>query len=262
MELRDEHGPVRVYLLPFLRPSVVRRFHEGEAESWTEALRLAVEAMDIDPDLRNVLVAHQFVTGAERSESEEVSVGGADNVDAAVFAAFDYVALGHIHRPQNVGNGNIRYCGTPLKHAFSEAGQEKSVTVAELGKKGELTVRTIPLRPLRDMRELRGSYEELTARSFYQGTDYPDSYLHITLTDEEDVPEALGRLRTVYPWLMRLDYDNARTRSGGAALEAAEEKPPLELFAQLYARQNGQPMTDRQQQLVEKLIARIWEGEA
>ena len=262
VELRDEHGPVRVYLLPFLRPSVVRRFHEGEAEPWTEALRLAVEAMDIDSAVRNVLVAHQFVTGAERSESEEVSVGGADNVDAAVFAAFDYVALGHIHRPQNVGGGNIRYCGTPLKYAFSEAGQEKSVTVAELGKKGELAVRTVPLRPLRDMRQLRGTYEELTARSFYQGTDYPDSYLHITLTDEEDVPEALGRLRTVYPWLMRLDYDNARTRSGGAALEAAEEKPPLELFAQLYARQNGQPMTDRQQQLVEKLIAKIWEGEA
>lgn len=183
--LQDAHGPVDVFLLPFLKPVHVRRFFPEETiESYTDALRVAIDHLGVEEGRRNVLVTHQFVTGAARCESEELSVGGSDNVDASVFAPFDYVALGHIHGPQQVGKPTIRYCGTPLKYSFSEANHEKSVTVVEMEEKGNVSIRTIPLTPLRDLREIRGSYEEVTLRDFYKGKDFREDYLHIILTDE------------------------------------------------------------------------------
>lgn len=260
--LKDEIGEVAVYLLPFLKPAMLRRFWpEEEIGSYTDALRLAVGAMDIGSSRRNILVAHQFVTGASRCESEEVTISGLDNVDASVFAAFDYVALGHIHSPQSIGE-TIRYCGTPLKYSFSEAGQEKSVTVVELSEKGSLQLRTIPLKPLHDLRELRGRYEELTTRSFYEGTPTED-YLHIILTDEEDVLGAAEKLRTIYPNLMKLSYDNRRTRSD-RVLESAsgvEEKSPLELLSELYRLQNNQEMSEEQQTYAASIFEAVKEGE-
>lgn len=260
--LTDEHGSVNFYLLPFIKPAHVKRYYPDETiESYTDACRVAVDAMQPDTGSRNVLLAHQFVTGAKPCESEDVSVGGMDNVDASVFEAFDYVALGHIHGPQNIGSPRIRYCGTPLKYSFSEAGHEKSVTVVELAEKGSLTVRTVPLTPLRDLRELRGTYAQLTDRSHYEGTAVED-YLHITLTDEEDVPEAMGRLRCVYPNIMKLTYDNARTRSSqtiGSA-EDIQRKSPLDLFCELYELQNNQPMSEIQKTYTQQLIESIWEG--
>lgn len=260
VSLQDEWGEVRVYMLPFVKPATVRRFFaDEEIVSYTDAVRAAIGAMDVDPSKRNVLLTHQFVTGAERSESEELSVGGSDNVDASVFSAFDYVALGHIHKPQNAGK-RIRYCGTPLKYSFSEAGQQKSVTCVELGEKGDLNVRTLPLVPLRDLREVRGSYMQVTARENYAGTNTQD-YLHVTLTDENDVPDALGKLRAVYPNLMKLDYDNARTR-GAAQLTAdtsVERKTPLTLFSELYEKQNGAPLSAEQTEVLVRLIGQIWE---
>ena len=263
VELADEFGPVRVYLLPFVKPASVRRFFpEREIGSYTEAVAAAVDAMDLDPAVRNVLVTHQFVTGASRSESEEISVGGSDNVDVSVFDGFDYVALGHVHGPQNIGSERVRYCGTPLKYSFSEVKHAKSVTIAELGKKGELTVRTVPLIPKRDLAEIRGTYMELTAKAFYEGKNRED-YYHITLTDEEDIRDAVGRLRVIYPNLMKLDYDNLRTRLGGRVEVArqVEKKTPLELFAEFYRKQNNQDMSSEQASLVEGLIESIWEEE-
>ena len=263
VELADEFGPVRVYLLPFVKPASVRRFFpEREIGSYTEAVAAAVDAMDLDPAVRNVLVTHQFVTGASRSESEEISVGGSDNVDVSVFDGFDYVALGHIHGPQNIGSERVRYCGTPLKYSFTEVKHAKSVTIAELGKKGELTVRTVPLIPKRDLAEIRGTYMELTAKAFYEGKNRED-YYHITLTDEEDIRDAVGRLRVIYPNLMKLDYDNLRTRLGGRveAARQVEKKTPLELFAEFYRKQNNQDMSSEQASLVEGLIESIWEEE-
>lgn len=137
-------------------------------------------------------------------------------MDSSVFAPFDYVALGHLHGAQQIGRPTIRYAGSPLKYSFSEASQHKSVTVVTLGEKGAVDVRTVPLTPLRDLREIRGSYDELTARSFYEHTTYRSDYLHLILTDEQDVFDAVGRLRAIYPYLMTLDYDNARTRAAGA----------------------------------------------
>lgn len=261
--LTDEHGEVRFYMLPFVKPANVRRYFEDtEIASYTDAVRTAVGAMVIDTSKRNVLITHQFVTGAARSDSEEVSVGGSDNVDASVFDGFDYVALGHIHGPQNIGSERIRYSGTPLKYSFSEARHEKSVTVCELGAKGSLTVRTVPLVPLHDMVEIRGSYDELTARSFYGGTTLQEDYTHITLTDEEDIPDASAKLRVIYHNLMKLDYDNKRTRTNAEidAFEKVEALSPVQLFDELYKLQNGLAMSEKQRSCVEELAEKIWEG--
>ena len=262
--LSDEHGAVNFWLLPFIKPIHVRRFFpETEIESYTDACRAAVEAMAIDSAARNVLVTHQFVTGAATCDSEEISVGGTDNVDAAVFADFDYVALGHIHGPQNVGSNRIRYCGTPLKYSFSEAGHYKSVTVVELGAKGEVQLRTLPLTPLRDLREMRGNFAELMERSADPGGSRED-YLKITLTDEDDIPEAFGRLQTRYPNIMELRYDNTRTRRD-QVIEAAENvrnKSPPELFEELYTLQNNRPLGDEQRAYLLELIDELKEGKA
>ena len=262
LTLTDQYGPVNLYLLPFVKPAHVRRwFPEREIASYTDALAVAIEAMEVDPGARNVLVTHQFVTGAARCDSEEISVGGTDNVDVSVFAPFDYVALGHIHGPQQIGRETVRYCGTPLKYSFSEAKHQKSVTVVELKEKGVVSVRTVPLAPMRDLVELRGTYEELTFRGFYDGTSYPRDYVHITLTDEEDIPDAVSKLRIIYPNLMKLDYDNKRTRAG-IVLEGAEDvqqKSPLELLEEFYEKQNGQTMGEEQRAFARGLMEQIWE---
>ncbi|MEY8496015.1 exonuclease SbcCD subunit D [Lachnospiraceae bacterium 29-91] len=260
ISLEDSFGEVRVYLLPFVKPASVRHVFEEEIDSYQDAVRAAVEHMEIDPSVRNVLAAHQFVTGAARCESEEILVGGLDNVDVAVFDGFDYVALGHLHSPQHVGRETVRYCGTPLKYSFSEAEQEKSVTVAELREKGNVEIRKIRLKPLRDMRRIRGTYMEVTDRSFYQDTNLED-YVQITLTDEEDIPDGLQKLRVIYPNLMRLEYDNRRTRESGDVNGACrvEEKSELELFGEFYELQNNQVMSEKQEAFVRELIQRVQE---
>lgn len=260
--LRDAHGEADIFLLPFIKPANVRRFYPDEnIDSYTDALRVAVSNMNVDTSKRNILVTHQFVTGASRSDSEEISVGGSDNVDVSVFEPFDYVALGHIHGPQSVGRETVRYCGTPLKYSFSEASHVKSLTVVELGEKGSISISTVPIVPKRDLRELRGKYDELILKQNYDDKTKTD-YLHITLTDEEDVPDAVAKLRTIYPNIMVLDYDNPRTRSLGTAdMQASENRTPFELFEELYERQNGVQMSEQQQEFCEKLISKIWEEE-
>lgn len=263
--------PVDVYLLPFLKPANVRRFYPEETiESYTDAMRVAIAHMDIDPTHRNLLVTHQFVTGASRSDSEDISVGGSDNVDASVFAPFDYVALGHLHGPQQMGEEGgpiISYAGTPLKYSFSEARHHKSVTVVEIGEKKadgvvDVCIGTRELRPLHDMREIRGSYEELTLRANYEGTA-TDDYIHATLTDEIEIPDAARHLQVIYPNLMKLDYDNARTRGQGSErleLEQLEEKSPLDLFSELFEKQNHKEMTEEQARYVQAQMEKIWEA--
>ena len=262
LSLADGYGKVNIYMLPFVKPANVRRyFPEEQIESYTDAVRVAISKMQMNAAERNLLVTHQFVTGAARCDSEEISVGGADNVDLSVFDAFDYVALGHIHGAQNI-SPRVRYCGTPLKYSFSEAKQQKSVTVAELKEKGTLEIRTVPLTPERDMHEIRGTYEEIASKNFYENTTYRSDYMHVTLTDETDVPDAMAKLRVIYRNLMTLSYDNTRTRARtelGAAAET-EKKTPLDLFAEFYEKQNGAPMDEEQRAFVRELIEK--EGDA
>lgn len=259
--LSDTYGELYIHLLPFLKPTVVRHvFETEEIESYQDAVRTAIEHMEIDCTKRNLLVAHQFVTGAGRCDSEEVSVGGLDQVDVSVFDFFDYVALGHLHSPQHVGRETVRYCGTPLKYSFSEADQEKTVTLVELKEKGNIGIIQIPLHPLHDMRKIRGTYLEVTALSFYSGTDTED-YVHITLTDEEDIPDGLQKLRVIYPNLMRLEYDNKRTRESRLVegTKAVEHKSELELLEEFYELQNNQPMNEQQEEFARELIRVIKE---
>ena len=259
--LEDEYGPVDFYLLPFLKPLHVRRcFPEEPVESYTEAVACAVSHMNLDPSRRNVLITHQFVTGAERCDSEEVSVGGSDDVDAVVFAPFDYVALGHLHGPQNIGDDRIRYCGTPLKYSFSESRQKKSVTLVELSAKGQRTVRTVPLTPRRDMVERRGCFQDFLTQRVPQDQD---AYIHFILTDESIIPDAMNKLRTVYPNVMGLDYDNQRTRGGGPRVHTGciAQQSPLDLFAAFYAQQNGVPLSEEQTQYLAGKIEQIKEEE-
>ena len=281
VSLHDTYWVVDVYMLPFIKPAHVRRFYETETEqiqSYTDAMQTALSHLPLDHTHRNVLITHQFVTGSVRAESEEISVGGSDNIDASVFAPFDYVALGHLHTPQNCGQTapttaaessaneqadapRIRYCGTPLKYSFSEAKVQKSVTVIELYEKGNLHIHTVPLKPLHDLVELKGTYDTVTARSFYEGTSWQEDYTHITLTDEEDIPDAIGKLRAIYHHLMKLDYDNKRTRSSSeiTADLAVEEKTPIQLFSDFYELQNNQPLNEEQATFLNGLIETIWE---
>lgn len=261
--LRDSYGTVWIHLLPFLRPSTVRHALPEcaeEIQSAADAVRVALERTKIDVGERNILLAHQFVTGALRCDAEELQVGDVDQIPVELFDSFDYVALGHIHSPQKVDRKTVRYCGAPLKYSFSEVGQEKSITVVELEEKGKIVLSAIPLKPIHDLRKIRGTYLEVTEKSFYENSNRED-YLQVTLTDEEDIPDGIAKLRTIYPNLMRLEYDNQRTRSNNEvrAAERVEEKSELELFREFYELQNNQGMTEQQEAFVEALLRRIKE---
>ncbi len=261
VELKDKYGKVNFYMLPFVKPSNVRRFFEDEEiNTYTDAVRVAVSHMNVNKKARNVIITHQFVTGAQRSESETIAVGGTDNVDSYVFDDFDYVALGHIHGPQNVGKNTVRYCGTPLKYSFSEISHKKSITVVEMKEKGNVKVSTVELTPKLDIREIKGTYEELTFKKNYENTNTED-YLHIILTDEEDVADAVAKLRCVYPNLMKLDYDNTRTRNSLALTQAekTEKKTDTELLSEFFEKQNGKPLSDEQLEYAANLFEQIKE---
>lgn len=263
IKLTDSFGEISFWLLPFIKPATVRRFFpENEIVSYNDAVKVAIDAAKINTDERNVLVAHQFVTGAITSDSEQITTGGIDNVDAELFDAFDYVALGHIHKPQKIRRDQVRYCGTPLKYSFSEAAHKKSVTVVTISEKGSVNINEIELIPLRDMREIKGSYDELTLRENYEGTNQFD-YLRVILTDEEEIPDAIAKLRSIYPNIMRLDYDNRRTQTVSSidSADGVEKKSPQELFDELYELQMGAKMNQAQSKIVSEMIENIWEGE-
>ena len=261
--ISDRYGEINIYMLPFVKPSLVKRVYpEEEIITYQDAVNAAVQHMQIDTDKRNILLAHQFVTGAARCDSEELSVGGLDDVDASIFDGFDYVALGHLHGPQKIGKETVRYSGTPLKYSFSEANQKKAAVIVDVEEKGKINIQQIPLAPKHDMREIRGTYMEVTALDFYKDMK-TDDYLHITLTDEEDIPDAIGKLRTIYPNIMKLSYDNLRTRAAVTVRGTAEveEKSPMELLREFYELQNNQPMTDEQEEIARGMMEEIWEDE-
>lgn len=252
---------VDLYLLPHLRPAQVRRFFpEQEITTTQQAVEAVLGRTKLQKDRINILVMHQFLAGAAVCDSEELSIGGLDQVDVSVTEAFDYVALGHLHRPQKVGRENVRYCGSPLKYSFSEAGHQKSVTVVETAKgQKTVTVRTLPLIPRLDLREIRGPMEKLLQREVY-GAANPEDYLHITLTDKEEILDAIGKLREVYPNIMRLDFEKNKigedTKEGEILVE---EKTPEELFAEFFFQQNGREMSREQERLVREVLAGICE---
>lgn len=264
-KMEDKYGTVNVYLLPFIKPPVVKAVFPDEAEkieSYTDAVQCAINHMEINRNERNVLVAHQFVTGSLRCESEDITVGGSDNVDSAVFDAFDYVALGHLHGQQKAGRNEIRYSGTPLKYSFSEVKHKKCGLLVSMEEKGEIKIEELPLVPMHDLRELKGKYEELTLKKNYENTAV-DDYLHITLTDEDDIPEGFGKLQVIYKNLVKLDYDNERTRKNNEidGIADIDKIRPIDLFSQFFELQNNMPLTEEQLNFTKDLIENIWGGE-
>lgn len=289
--LEDEYGKLHIYMLPFIKPVHVRRalFREeqtvnaasdaagtydtedtesgrGEEEhgkdsivTYQDAVAAVLERASIHKNERNILIAHQMVTGAKRCDSEEIFVGGLDNIDVELFDDFDYVALGHLHGPQKAGREEVRYAGTLLKYSFSECTHKKSVTILEMKEKGNVSIETIPVKPLRDMRQIEGTYEQLMSRDFYKDSNTED-YLKIILKDEEEITDVLGKLRVIYPNIMKLQYDNARTRLTQHVEDAdwKDDKQPEEYFEEFYEVQNNQAMSEEQRKLMTDLIDKIW----
>ncbi len=260
--LTDEYGTVNVYLLPFIKAFQVKDIfpeRKDEINTNTEAIKIAIENMNVDVSKRNIIVCHQFVAGASKSESEVVFVGGSDNVDSSVFEPFDYTALGHIHTPQCIGgNKTIRYCGTPLKYSFSED-KAKSVTVAELFEKGRIEIREIPLVPLRDMRTIKGEFDEL----YTQGLHDPnkDDYIRVILTDLYEIDQAMSKLKRVYPNIMELIYEKNKNRifSDSTVSEESVSKNPLDLFDDFFKTRVNRNMNDNEKAYIKSIIEEIEE---
>lgn len=260
--INDEYGDVNIYLFPFIKPTNVRtRYPENEINNYTEAVTVALRNTDIDFSQRNILLCHQYVTGSTKCDSENVTIGGLDNVDAEVFNGFDYVALGHIHSPQIIGgNENIRYSGTPLKYSVSEVRQIKSVIIGEIFEKGNISLNRAELTPLRDMITIKGKLSEILDSEFYEKINR-DCYINIILTDEEENFSAVSEIRKIYPRFLKVSYDNTRTNaySEVEVFSDSSSKTPLELISELYLTQNGMDMTPKQQEALSAMIEEIWE---
>lgn len=276
VELEDEHGPVEFWLLPFLKPGDVRRFFPDEeiGDDYSAALRAVLGACAIDQGKRNIVLSHQLVTAhgtAPDRADDEIKLGGMDNVDVSVYDAFDYVALGHVHRPQRVGRDTVRYSGSPLKYSFSEARYDKSAALIELGEKkpgddvGEcVSFELIPLVPLHDVREMRGTLADVLA----MGTahDASQDYLHITLSDEHPQLDAMAKIHEVFPNAMMLDYDNVTVLIDRPQTQQLTADPDsmdtLDLFSAFYESQVGNPLDDEQRNFAHKLIAKVEDSAA
>ena len=256
IELEDDYGKINVYLLPFIKPATVKNIYkEAEIKDYDDALEYVLSQEKIDETKRNVIVSHQFVTGAMRSESEEVSVGGLDNVSVENYEAFDYVALGHIHRAQQMGRESARYAGTLLKYSFSEEKHNKSMTIVDLKEKGNIEIKEIPVKPLHDLKTIKGKFSKITSEEFYKELKKED-YYRAVLTDEDDILNAIGKLKSIYPNLMSMEYDNTRTRSYSVAdnVETGEAKSPLDYFEEFFEKQNGRKMSEKQRNYLLEIL--------
>ena len=262
--LQDAYGDLHFYLLPFVKPGYVRKLFDEEIKGYDMAVRRLIEREEIDPARRNVILSHQFYTAGGKEpatcDSEIHYVGGVENVDAGVLAPFDYAALGHIHRAQHIGAEKYRYCGTPFPYSVSEAGEEKSVTVVELGEKGQPPViRQIPLTPVREVKKLTGTLHEILEQA---GEEVCHAFVSITLTDDVEAFQPKERLEEKYDHILEIRIDNARTRKLlSDTEEQLAEVRPEEAFAMFFAEMNGREMTPEERELMRQVIAQEMEGD-
>ncbi|NCB91409.1 MAG: exonuclease SbcCD subunit D [Clostridia bacterium] len=264
--LEDEWGKADIYMLPFLKPGMVKNvFNEGEEpETYQEAVSGILSRENVDENHRNILMAHQFFTaggeGPKLSESETVSVGGIDQVDTKCLDGFDYVALGHIHRPQSMGREAVRYCGTPLKYSVSEWNQIKSLTEVEIGEKGtQPQIHLLELHPLRDVRVIRGKLEDILLAA--EG-EVSDDYVSVTLTDEQDPYQPKERLEAIFPHILEVKMDNSRT-SGLEWLEEETETitDPKEVFERFFFQMQGREMDEEEKLILQEVFESVGEAE-
>ena len=263
-ELEDEFGKVNIYMLPFVKPADVRKYYPNNViESYHDAIKCIIDNTDIDVSERNIIMVHQFVTASGvdiiRSESESISLGGIDNVDVSLFDEFDYVAMGHVHGPQKLIRDVVRYAGSPLKYSFSEVNHRKSVPIIELKEKGNIDIELVSLAPLRDMRIIKGNLEELLSKDYSKNIN-TDDYISAVITDEDYVMDAIGKLRSVYKNILRLEYDNKRTSSYtniDSNIQEVENISEIDLFSDFYKMQNNIEIDDNKKKIMLDIIEEL-----
>jgi len=257
--LTDEYGNINFYLMPFLRPCDVKAIYKDDSiKEYNQAVAKVLSETSVNTDERNIILSHQFITNAETSDSEILSVGGIDNVDAENYSDFDYVALGHIHKPQKITD-KIRYSGSILKYSFSEAKINKSVPVIDIKNKGDMKIDLIPLTPLHDMIEITGTYNELMSPEFYNKID-TKSYIHIILTNETAEPDAMNKLRSVYKNIMKVDYSNITTENNCIIDDTKDldDTKPIEFVKSFFEEMYGKSMNEKQADYLENTIEGLW----
>ncbi len=258
---RIDSGNLSIYLLPFIRPSAVRRYLEVDVNSYDEAIKAVLERTAIDAARVNILVAHQFVAGGSVCESDDVTVGGIENVRTDAFDKFDYVALGHLHNPQSVGRKSIRYAGSPMKYSLSEENVKKSVTIVDVDPDGKIDISERYIKPLRDIKKIEGSYEEIMAKGFYENLS-TDDYFYVVLTDTDRIYDAMNRLRTVYPNILSLRYKNSSYNEADyPAQSGTEDMSPLEIVKGFFVSQNGYAMSESQEEILVRELTAVWEAD-
>lgn len=261
--LSDQYGPINIFMLPFIKPSIVGNYYKDQViDSYEKAVALVLGSEKIDTNQRNILIAHQFITNngqePDQSESEAIRVGGLDNIDVSHFDSFDYVALGHIHRPQKVGRDTVRYCGTPLKYSFSESNHKKSVTMIELKEKGNIDITLLPLTPMKDMKIIKDTLKNLLSLEEY--INHSEDYIYAIITDEEDLFDPIGQLRSVYKNILFLEIEKEKTQlsnNESFLLEEVKEKKPLDMFREFYINQNNNKMTESQEKIFMEILDKI-----
>ena len=265
VELQDEYGKLNIYLLPFIKPVEVKKYFEDEILSYDETIKKIIEKENIDETQRNIILTHQFVTcigeEVERTDSETISLGGIDNVDISNYDKFDYVAIGHVHRPQRIGRDTARYAGTMLKYSFSEVNHKKTIPIIDFKEKGNINIKLVELTPLRDMREIKGPIEELTKKENYKNTNTED-YIKAIITNEEPVYDAIGQIRKVYPNVLKLEIQNSKSSVSQndekeKELQNIKNKSEVELFNEFYKFQNYTELNDEQTQVIENIVKEI-----
>jgi len=265
VRLEDEYGPLNIYMLPFIKPVEVKKFFEDDLENnYDLAINKIIEKEEIDESERNIIMVHQFVTAGnvkpERTESEVLSLGGIENVDVSNFKSFDYVAIGHVHRPQKIGRDTARYAGTILKYSFSEINHNKSIPIIDIKEKGNITINLLPLKPLRDMREIKGPIEELIKEENYKEGNLED-YIKAIITNEEPVYDAIGKIKKIYPNTLKLEIQNSKTINSNTEqninLEEVKKKSELELFSDFYKLQNNLDLNEEQKEIVKNIISEV-----
>ena len=256
--LQDAYGAINVWLLPFLKPVYARRFFpEEKINACQDAMHAVLKNSPVNARERNILICHQFITGAERCDSEEISVGGLDGIDARLFDDYDYVALGHIHKPQKIGRETLRYAGSPLKYSFSESEHKKSVTIIDMQEKGDIDVRAVPLHPMRDLRVVEGRIDEILRM------EPSDDYVSVTVHNEFVPPDAKLEIRTsVFPNMLRFMVSNSKTKEtmDVRGAERVENLSAEQLFVDFFkAVRNGEAPTDAHMQIFERVLKELEE---
>lgn len=254
--LSDEHGEVHVWLLPFIRPSSVRPYF-ADVHTYEDAVHAALSTAKRSAHARHVLVAHQYVSGAQICESETRLIGGVDQVSTSAFEGFDYVALGHLHSPQRLKGGHICYCGSPIKYSLSEENHQKAALFVTLDAVGNVAVDAVPFRPLHQLRTVTGKLADISAPQCYS-----EDHVYAVVTDEGALMDPIGTLRLCYPNLIGMRIQNSHTAEEIDLEQAqdAQTRTPLEHFMAFYEAQNGQKPMDEQRLAVMRQVIEEAEG--